>query len=79
MGWVTASIGKLLAGESVSFRPHGYSIRGRIVLCKINGVQYLHLIKAIKGNLFQIGNNRGKINGWSEADCIYGRCIVIAD
>jgi len=31
---------------------------GDIVLCKVNGFQYLHLIKAIQGKRFQIGNNR---------------------
>lgn len=37
---------------------------GDIVLCKGNGAQYLHLIKAIQAGRFQIGNNRGRINGW---------------
>jgi hypothetical protein len=37
---------------------------GDIVLCKVNGFQYLHLIKAIQGKSFQIGKNRGRINGW---------------
>ncbi len=36
---------------------------GDIVLCKVNGREYLHLIKAIQGQRFQIGNNRGRING----------------
>jgi hypothetical protein len=47
---------------------------GDIVLCKVNGRQYLHLIKAIRGERFQIGNNRGGINGWISAGAIYGRC-----
>lgn len=33
--------------------------KGDIVLCKVNGNEYLHLIKAIQGARFQIGNNRG--------------------
>ncbi len=45
---------------------------GDIVLCKVNGTQYLHLIKAINGKRFQIGNNRGRINGWVSANSIYG-------
>src|SRR5512135_2731198 len=48
---------------------------GDIVLCKVNGAQYLHLIKAIQGPRFQIGNNRGRINGWITAKSIYGKCI----
>jgi hypothetical protein len=50
---------------------------GDIVLCKVNGAEYLHLVKAIQGARFQIGNNRGRINGWITAKSIYGRCIRI--
>jgi hypothetical protein len=34
-----------------------------IVLCRVSGNQYLHLVKAIQGERFQIGNKRGGING----------------
>jgi len=37
---------------------------GDIVLCKVRGSEYLHFVKAIQGDRFQIGNNRGLINGW---------------
>jgi hypothetical protein len=98
MSWATAYIARLQAGETVSFRPRGQSMTGKIesgqlctvkpvgpaalrvgdiVLCKVNGRQYLHLIKAIQGNRFQIGNNRGRINGWVSANCIYGRCVRV--
>jgi hypothetical protein len=50
---------------------------GDIVLCKVNGREYLHLVKAIQGPRFQIGNNRGRINGWVTAGAIYGRCVSI--
>ena len=50
---------------------------GDIVLCKVNGRQYLHLVKAIQGGRFQIGNNRGKINGWVSANSIYGKCVRV--
>jgi len=50
---------------------------GDIVLCKVNGNQYIHLIKAKQGNRFQIGNNRGRINGWVGANGIYGKCIRV--
>jgi SOS-response transcriptional repressor LexA len=50
---------------------------GDIVLCKVNGSEYLHLIKAIQDARFQIGNNRGRINGWVSANSIYGRCINV--
>jgi hypothetical protein len=50
---------------------------GDIVLCKVNGRQYLHLVKAIQGGRFQIGNNRGHVNGWVSAGGIYGRCVRV--
>jgi hypothetical protein len=50
---------------------------GDIVLCKVNGREYLHLIKAIQGPRFQIGNNRGRINGWVSAAAIYGRLLRV--
>ena len=50
---------------------------GDIVLCKVNGREYLHLVKAIQGQRFQIGNNRGRINGWIGENGIYGKCIRI--
>jgi len=53
--------------------------KGDIVLCKVNGNEYLHLIKAVNGARFQIGNNRGRINGWVGANSIFGKCIMIED
>jgi hypothetical protein len=50
---------------------------GDIVLCKVNGNEYLHLIKAIQGDRIQIGNNKGKINGWTSFHQIFGKCIKV--
>ncbi len=46
---------------------------GDIVLCRVRGTEYLHLVKAIQGKRFQIGNNRGRINGWITKQSIFGR------
>ena len=48
-----------------------------IVLCKVKGSEYLHLVKAIQAGRFQIGNNRGFINGWIGASAIYGRLLRV--
>ena len=45
---------------------------GDIVLCRVRGVQYLHLITAVREGQFQIGNNRGGINGWIGPTAIFG-------
>jgi hypothetical protein len=50
---------------------------GDIVLCKVGGNEYLHLIKAVQGGRFQIGNNRGFINGWVGPNAIYGKLIRV--
>jgi hypothetical protein len=52
---------------------------GDIVLCRVHGAEYLHLVKAIQGGRFQIGNNRGRTNGWIGAAGIFGRCVAVED
>ena len=55
---------------------------GDIVLCRVHGAEYLHLIRAIKDDgeskRFQIANNHGRINGWIGAAAIFGRLIETA-
>jgi hypothetical protein len=48
---------------------------GDIVLCKVAGNEYLHIVKAIQDGCYQIGNNRGFINGWIGSNSIYGKYI----
>lgn len=50
---------------------------GDVVLCRVNGQQYLHLVVAKNGERLQIGNNRGRINGWIGANGLYGRLVRI--
>lgn len=66
--------GKIDSGQLVTVEPVGERELkvGAIVLCKVGRAQYLHLIKAIRGQQFQIGNNRGGINGWISRRGIYG-------
>jgi hypothetical protein len=45
---------------------------GNIVLCRVYGKVYLHLVKAIRRGQFQIGNNHGHLNGWTVRRNIYG-------
>lgn len=66
--------GKVNSGDLVTLepvKPENLKV-GDIVLVRVRGNVYLHLIKAINGPRFQIGNNRGGINGWVGANCIYG-------
>jgi hypothetical protein len=72
--------GKIESGQLCTVEPPSERapVVGDIVLCRVKGSQYLHLVKAIQGNRFQIGNNRGGINGWITQRQIYGRLIAIA-
>lgn len=53
--------------------------QGDIVLCKVSGSEYLHLIKAVRTGQYQIGNNRGGINGWCTRGSIFGKCTKVED
>jgi hypothetical protein len=110
VGWASSYIERLKAGETVSFRPTGGSMKGKIesgelvtvkplgdhvvqvgdiVLCKVKKSEYLHLVKDITEpkaveafnphgpelpfpKRYQIGNNKGGINGWIGRNNIYG-------
>ena len=73
-------VGKIESGQLCTveaIQDHSKLRVGDIVLCKVGGSEYLHLIKAIQGERFQIGNNRGRINGWVGGNCIFGKCVQI--
>lgn len=75
-------MGKISSGQLCTVEPisdHRLLRVGDTVLCKVNGTQYLHLIKALQGERFQIGNNRGGINGWVTSAQVFGKCIEVAD
>jgi len=45
---------------------------GDIVLCKVKGRIFTHLVLATKIDEVLIGNNHGHINGWAKRHNIYG-------
>ena len=47
--------------------------RGDIVITRVHGRIYLHLVKAVRGEEVQIGNNHGHVNGWTPRASVYGR------
>lgn len=69
--------GKVNDGDTVTLEPAGDLKVDDIVLVRVGGNVYLHLIKAIDGEQYQIGNNRGRINGWAGKTAIYGKAIKI--
>jgi phage repressor protein C with HTH and peptisase S24 domain len=71
--------GLVNSGDLVTVEPRKdrHPEKGDIVLCKVMGNQYLHLVKGVDGNRVQIGNNRGGINGWTSLAQIYGYCTAV--
>jgi hypothetical protein len=100
MGVMDTVAGRVAAGATVEFRPHGSSmvplIRSRqlvavapvdpatvevgdIVLARVAGTVYLHLVSAVDAtrNRVQISNNRGRVNGWTGHAKVYGICTEV--
>jgi len=52
---------------------------GDIVLARVAGTVYLHLVSALDRSTsrVQISNNRGRTNGWTNHARIYGICTAI--
>ena len=74
-------VGRIDSGQLCTIEPvDGHAIDvDDIVLCRVKGREYLHVVKAIRGRRFQIGNNRGFINGWVSANGIFRLCTKIED
>lgn len=50
-----------------------------IVLARVAGTVYLHLVSAVDASAgrIQISNNRGHVNGWTNYARIYGICTAV--
>ncbi len=71
--------GKVNDGDRVTLAPVDPDALqvGDVVLVRVHGTDYLHLIKAISAGRFLIGNNRGGTNGWVGRSAIYGIAIGV--
>src|SRR4051812_28734822 len=71
--------GKVNDGDIVTLEPCNPKklAVGDIVLVKVKGYVYLHLIKDMNNGRCLIGNNRGGTNGWVGTNSIYGKAIKI--
>jgi hypothetical protein len=52
---------------------------GDIVLARVAGSVYLHLVSAVDRptGRVQISNNRGRVNGWTNHARVYGICTAV--
>ena len=73
---------RIHSGEAIETVPVGGPDdvkEGDVVWCKVKGNHYTHLVKAKRreGEVwrFQIGNNKGGVNGWIGIESIFGRAV----
>ncbi len=73
--------GKIESGQLVTVAPATHPVAaGSVVLCKVNGSQYLHLVRAVgQDGRYQIGNNKGHVNGWCTAANVYGVVVAVEE
>lgn len=52
---------------------------GDIVLVRVSGTTYLHLVSAVdaRAGRVRISNNRGHVNGWTNHARVYGICTAV--
>jgi hypothetical protein len=52
---------------------------GDIVLARVAGKVYLHLVSAVdhSAGRVQISNNRGRVNGWTGQARVFGICTAV--
>jgi hypothetical protein len=61
-------------GEMVTVSPVGTAgvWIGDVVLAKVKGRWFLHLVTGISGRRIQISNNKGHVNGWTAISNVIG-------
>ena len=67
--------GKIESGQLVTISPDTNVEKGDIVFCKVNGHFYIHLISAVRGEQYQISNNKNHVNGWTTK--IFGKVTKV--
>lgn len=68
---------KIESGQEVTVSPVTTISKGDIVLCKVSGRYYVHLVSAVHGERFLISNNHGRVNGWVGKNNIYGKVTQV--
>jgi len=70
---------KISSGDNVTLVPCDplTLTRGDIVLVRVNGNDYLHLVKGLRKGQVLIGNNKGHLNGWTSINNVFGKVVNI--
>jgi len=68
---------RVKSGQELTLIPIDRFQVGDVVLAKVAGRYYVHLLSAIDGDRVQISNNHGHVNGWTRKDKVYGRVVNV--
>ena len=70
--------GRISSGQLCTIKPVDREpAKGDVVLCKVRGAQYLHVVTGVRGDQFQISNNHGHVNGWTARANVYGLLVSV--
>ncbi len=69
--------GRVENGALVTVEPVKGIEAGDVVLCRVGAAEYLHLVKAVGPRGALIGNNKGRINGWTAPSNVYGTLVRV--
>lgn len=62
---------RIKSGQKITVEPlHQPPRKGDVVLAKVRGHYYFHLVTGVRGTEYQISNNHGHVNGWTSQ--VYG-------
>lgn len=77
---------KIESGQLVTVEPvkdYAKIKKGDIVFCRVGRNYYVHLVQVAQekmgGMRFQIGNNKGRTNGWIFQDKLFGKVTKVSD
>lgn len=71
---------RIKSGDLCTVEPisdHSNIHAGDVVLCKVRGKEYLHLVSATRDGRFQVSNNNGFVNGWVGPQSVYGKLVKV--
>lgn len=73
--------GRIESGQLVTLEPSKLEsvVEEDVVLIRWKGSHILHIVKEIRESKVLIGNNIGKINGWTEGNNILGKVIKVEE
>jgi phage repressor protein C with HTH and peptisase S24 domain len=68
---------KIRSGDTVTVAQVDSTVvkKNDIVLARVKGRLYLHLVSAVEKDRVQISNNKGHVNGWTSRAQVFGRVV----